>query len=209
MSEDYLALLDRIRAKTAVMPREGLALGLTCCISGEGVTTIATNIALAAAMQDQGRVVVVDAHFARPRAARLLEAPEGAGLADVLEENADLEDCLQPADTSPLIDVLSAGTAASRRTAKLTTVTARSILDDLQRKYSLVIWDLPPAGCLSHTLAVAPSLHGVILVVEAERVKRQVVQSVKEQLQECDVNLYGVVLNKRRHHLPGWLYRRL
>ena len=58
-------------------------------------------------------------------------------------------------------------------------------------------------------LAVAECLDGVLLVLEAERMRVQVVERAKQLFAQSRVNLLGAVLNKRRMHIPGWLYRRL
>ncbi len=49
----------------------------------------------------------------------------------------------------------------------------------------------------------------MILVVEAERTRKQVAQETKAHLKLANANLGGVVLNKRQFHVPDWLYQRL
>jgi Mrp family chromosome partitioning ATPase len=50
---------------------------------------------------------------------------------------------------------------------------------------------------------------GVILVLESGKTRRQVALNVKKQLEDAKGKLLGVVLNKRRHYIPDWIYRRL
>lgn len=209
MSEEYLGLVEQIRSKTTLMPRESLSVGVTSSLSGEGVSTIAANLALAAALDDDARVLVIDAHMARPKIGRSFGAKKGPGLADVLEGQACLDECIQTGAAAGRVSVLPAGLAENRKAAKLTSRSVRSVMDELAGTYSMIIWDLPPASGRNATLAVAPSLSGVVLIVEAERVKREVLQEVKQRLEASDAHLFGVVFNKRRFHLPEWLYRRL
>ncbi len=48
-----------------------------------------------------------------------------------------------------------------------------------------------------------------ILVIEAERVRWQVLQSVCEKLTDAGVVIKGAILNKRKYYIPQWFYRKL
>ena len=50
---------------------------------------------------------------------------------------------------------------------------------------------------------------GVVLVVRAEKTRWEVAQSARERLENGKSNILGVVLNDRKLHIPGWIYRRL
>jgi Mrp family chromosome partitioning ATPase len=52
-------------------------------------------------------------------------------------------------------------------------------------------------------------VHGVVLVIKAEATRWEVGQSAKARLENAGANILGVVLNDRRHHIPGWIYKRL
>lgn len=83
-----------------------------------------------------------------------------------------------------------------------------SPLDRLRQNYDLVIIDSPP---MEHNRAnpFFPLAGAVILVVEAEKTKHQIVRRSKEQIERQGGNLIGIVLNKKRFHVPDWLYNRL
>ena len=48
-----------------------------------------------------------------------------------------------------------------------------------------------------------------VLVVEAERIRREVIQRSIGTLEDLGANILGVVLNKRRYPIPGFIYRML
>jgi Mrp family chromosome partitioning ATPase len=50
---------------------------------------------------------------------------------------------------------------------------------------------------------------GVVLVVEADKTRWPVAQSVKERIIQHGGNVLGMVLNKRRYYIPGFIYNRL
>ena len=79
----------------------------------------------------------------------------------------------------------------------------------LLRAADLVILDAPPVLASPVCLGLAPTVDGVILLVEAERTRQAVAEAARDALQACGANLLGVVLNKRRFAVPAALYRRL
>ena len=50
---------------------------------------------------------------------------------------------------------------------------------------------------------------GVILVVEADRTKRDQIQRAQQTIEMANGKLLGLVLNKRRYVVPKWIYRGL
>jgi len=48
-----------------------------------------------------------------------------------------------------------------------------------------------------------------VLVVEADRTKRDQILRVRQTIEMAQGELMAMVLNKRRHVVPDWLYRRL
>ena len=61
----------------------------------------------------------------------------------------------------------------------------------------------------ANALPLSSTLEGVLLVVEAERTRLDVVVAVKEELLGEGSTVLGVVLNKVRRHIPRWLERRI
>jgi len=71
----------------------------------------------------------------------------------------------------------------------------RFLLDFLKRQYDVVLLDSPPLLPTSDALLLAPDADGVILMVKAGQVTRELVQKAVDQLQHAQANLIGVVLN--------------
>jgi len=59
----------------------------------------------------------------------------------------------------------------------------------------------------SDSCFLADKVDGVILVVEAERTKAEVVRKIRKELESAGVNILGVVLNKKRNYIPEYLER--
>ena len=47
------------------------------------------------------------------------------------------------------------------------------------------------------------------MVIQAENTRWELAQSAKERIESDKVKILGVVLNKRRMHIPDWAYKLL
>lgn len=192
------------------LPRPGetlRSLGLTSCRRRAGVTTVAARLAVTAAQCGAGQVLLVDAHLAWPAVFRQLRLPAGPGLSELLLEACAPADAIQPGPV-PRLSVLTAGGRCDEAAA-LDSPQLGELIETLQEGFDLVLFDLPPVGEAGGDLRLAGLLDGVLLVLEAERVRRQVAQRARQLLLRAEGNLLGAVLNKRRRYIPQWLYRRL
>jgi hypothetical protein len=76
----------------------------------------------------------------------------------------------------------------------------------LAGRADLIILDTPSVLSSPLAQALAPTVDGVILVVEAERTRSEVALAAKDALTLAGANILGVVLNKRRYHVPKPIY---
>lgn len=206
LRESYQTLLHRIAWPANDKGPLLRTLGLTSSEPGEGVSTVAAQLAVVAATGSPYRVLLVDANLARPTVHRLFELPLTPGLADVVSDPTGASEAIRPT-ALPNLSVLCAGKSES--SAWLDGGELSEAFEAVRTGHDLVVVDLPAVGQSSAALRWARLLDGVILVVEAERVRGEVVQRVKQRLAGANATLLGAVLNKQREHLPGWLNRNL
>ena len=87
---------------------------------------------------------------------------------------------------------------------------AAGTLKELRHNFEFVVVDLPPAADTSSLgYLLAGALDGVVLVVECEGTRMDAARKAKENLLREKANILGVILNKRRRRVPGWLYSRV
>ncbi len=206
--EHYRSLLYRLPWPTNGDSRPLRTLGITSCCHGEGVSTVASQIAAAAASTGRDRVLLVDANLAGPSLEHTFKLNAGAGLAEVLLKGSDVLSCIQ---ASPMrnLSILTAGEANGQTPQAYDPVGLTGMLKALDGVFELVVFDMPPAGQSGFAVHFAPLMDGVLLVVEAERIRWEVARRVTEELRRADARLFGAVFNKRRQHVPEWLYRTL
>jgi len=75
--------------------------------------------------------------------------------------------------------------------------------------YKMIILDLPSISEGAAAVKSAGLANGVILIIESEKVRREVVMRAKERLEKAGAQIIGVVLNKRKYYIPRWLYKKL
>lgn len=207
LSNYYRVLLQRPRS--AENPDASLqTIGVTSSVRGEGVSTVAINTAVCSARDLGQRTLLIDASDSQTAANWVFDVGPGPGLSDALFRSVEPSECMRASNVEHLY-VMGFGTAGEKPRATFDGSRAREFFAQLKREFPCVLVDLPTASDLTVCRALARLLDGVILVVEAERVRSQVINRVKKGLVESDARLLGVVLNKRRQHVPEWLYRRL
>ncbi len=142
-------------------------------LPGAGTTTIATNLAAAAAASGR-KVAVVDANFRRPRLSQAMgRAEDGPGLGDVLSGSEALDDVIW--ETEFAVDVVSAGRSANRVFERLSNSRFDNVMAELRRRYDLILVDAPPAVVAGDAMVLATKLDAAILVVRASQEQRGLV----------------------------------
>jgi uncharacterized protein involved in exopolysaccharide biosynthesis/Mrp family chromosome partitioning ATPase len=70
------------------------------------------------------------------------------------------------------------------------------LLSNLKKRFDVLVMDSPPTLPASDALLLAPQVDGVVLMVKAGKVNRQMVKKSIEQLRMAKANLLGVVLGQ-------------
>jgi Mrp family chromosome partitioning ATPase len=82
-------------------------------------------------------------------------------------------------------------------------------LQTLRFAFDYILLDCPALSVSDETVFLAPEADGVMVVVEADRTKREQIQNAQQTIESTDANLLGFILNKRQYTVPNWLYKRL
>jgi capsular exopolysaccharide synthesis family protein len=202
----YERIIQRLFAYRRT-PRESVIL-VTSAISGEGTSTVARNIALALAQHRAERVLLIDANLRSPSQHKFFGVENPDGLSDVLLGPKILTSVIQDG-VAPGLSLLAAGQAMASPAQLLTVASLHSVIMALLSLYDWVIIDSPPATAFPDVATIAAACGGAILVVEAEKTRKEVVEEAKRVLEVSGVDLLGAVLNRRHYHIPGFIYRRL
>jgi capsular exopolysaccharide synthesis family protein len=171
---------------------------------GDGKTTIARNLAAAAARMGS-RVLLVEVDLRRPTIAQQLNISTGPGLTDVLIGALSLNEATQSIDLGlppdegskgRAFEVLVAGATLPPNPAELIeSHTMEELLQQARIKYDLVVVDTPPLTAVSDAFPLLQKADGVIIVGRVGRNRRDIAERLHETLSGAGAPLLGVVAN--------------
>ena len=213
-TEYYETLRDNIilpLSGTSKVPR---LISITCSDFGEGVSTIASKLALTFAKKSDKPVLLVDTNFAKPSIHKIFNLKLSPGLGEILIDKYESTGVIQPSLIHNLF-IITAGDILSNPTTKFDSPMFTELLHKWKHDYSYVLFDTPPMQCdmkqcdMNSSVRLASIVDGVILVIEAERIRREIILNAKERLMNSKANILGVVLNKTKYYIPKCIYKRL
>lgn len=205
----YDNIWDRLFLKRSELSRPPRSIAVTASYDGEGSSTVAANLAISLAKNSREKVLLIDANLGNPCMRDMFcTLSDGKGLSDLLAGNVDYVEPVQALEHSRLM-LLPAGNASGDEAASIDPKLMEAVLAKYRDEFGYIVIDCPAVWRSNVPTRIATVAEGVILVVEAERVRVQIVERTKERLEEVNARILGVVLNKRRFYIPSWLYRQI
>ncbi len=175
---------------------------------GEGNSTVLLQFAQTLAAEGY-RVLLVDANLHFPNLHQLLHMEREDGLTDLLLGNRESIADVMKETTLNNLWIITSGSPYPNPVAIFETNFFDPMIDQMKIQADWVLFDSPPLHSYSDSFALARKVDGVVLVVQAEKTRWEVAQESKERLENNGGRILGAVLNKRRFHVPQWLYKSL
>lgn len=191
-------------ADQAKQPR---VLAFSASTRREGSSTVLVNFARTLASGGE-RVIAVDGNIRNPAFHELFGVAKNVGLAEVLQEGTDVRDALKTTWIEN-VSVLTVGTTALGVLGAGELKALEFLSEQLQTMAEWTLFDLPPVNASSDAPAIASKMDGVVLVILSDKTRREIVQSAVRRLEAAKAKVLGVVLNRRKMPIPGWIYNRL
>lgn len=174
------------------------AFVVTSAAPGEGKSTVVANLAMAVA-RSGSRVVAVDGDLRMPQLHSLLGVSNDLGLGGVLEGKYPAGEAVLPTYLENLY-MLTSGPPHAVPTELLSQARLNDVNAQLKSLFDVVIWDSPAILGISDTLALAPVVDGVVLVVRRSRTRRDELRMALDELAGVDVVPMGAILNCSHEH---------
>lgn len=207
VSQQQTAAYARTASFLAANVRQGLSGSVLFCsaVGGEGTTTVVLNTAMLLARQFNLRVLAVELGWKRPGFARTLSVDMARALSSFAAGRMSASDCVHRSPDGfsyiPLADA----------TLPMGLVDVADTVDRLQRElhnqYDCILFDGPPVVENADSPLAATAIRNVVLVVESGSTRSEVVKRVRQEFAIKGAVLVGAVLTKKRHWIPGWIYR--
>jgi protein-tyrosine kinase len=177
---------------------------ITSAGKGEGKSTTALNLAVTMCQDFDKRVAIVDADLRRPRIHRLLGMTPRRGLSDVLGGEVLPEDVLIT-NSVPRLTILPGGHSSKSPAEMLASPRMRQLIEELKSRFDFIIFDTPPVLTVADAIVLGPMTDGVVLVIQAGKVRKRPIQRAVELLHNSKI--LGFVLNRGDLVLSHYGYR--
>lgn len=210
LDEETRTIFERIVERLEASATGGRlqTLLVTAATSGEGTSTVARNLAAVIASTSWRPTLLVDGHLRSPSQHVTLRAEREIGLAEVASGHCRAEEAPQSHPDSKL-RLLTAGAATTQAAALLSSPPLQQAFSWYRTSHDWVVIDAPPVLQYADTGYLARVCDAAVLVVQAEHTRWEVADEAKRSLERSGIPFVGGVLNRRKYHIPEFLYRLL
>ncbi len=169
----------------------------TSSVTREGKST--TSMLMAITSQQMGKsAIIVDCDLRLPSLAQLLDTDNtGPGLLSVMEGTASVEDAIYRAKDTGL-HVLMTKPSEPRSNLNAADILSsgrfKDLIDDLRKKYDLVILDSPPVLVVADARILSAQADAVVYVVRWDHTPRGAVLEGLKEMRAMRTPLAGVVM---------------
>lgn len=178
---------------------------ITSAAPSEGKSTAVANLAKVLA-QTGRQVIAVDSDLRRPQLHRVFGLGNDVGLSTlILDRHAHKDHALQETRV-PGVRVLTSGPLPRYPAELLSSSTMQQLIDDLEARADIVLFDSAPLLAASDAIGLAPMVEGVILVVARAEATDQQVRRALEQLERVGARVLGTVLNRAKPEDGGYAF---
>lgn len=167
-------------------------LMVTSAQSGEGKTTLATQLAASLARAWK-RTLVIDADLRHPGAHTLFDVPQEPGLAEVLRGEVEPADAVRATAVSRLW-LLPAGNGDAHAIQALAQDNLRTLFEQLKQQYDFIIIDTPPILPVADSLLIGQHVDGVLYAVLREVSRAPAVYAAQQKMAPLGVHMLGAVV---------------
>ena len=181
---------------------------LVSTMAGEGVSSVTLGLATGLAEDTPRGVLVVELGTGDSGPSEHLGLKPRVGLSEVLTKEMPSSEAVVTTPI-PRLFLLGRGRGTIQLSQPRRLALFEEVVGELGATFDHLVFDGGSLENSPESLLVASRVEAVVLVVEAERTGTSVVREASENLRQAGAAVAGVVLNRRRDYLPGFVARRL
>jgi polysaccharide biosynthesis transport protein len=189
-----LTSIEHLAHDGGVSPR---CIVISSARAGEGKTTVACNLGVAAAQRGQ-RVLLIDGDLRAGRLHHVFNVDNRWGLSNMLRagrsEGEPDESLVRPTAVENLF-VLPGGSAEANIPKLLSSRRVQELLDSLEQEFDLILIDSPPGLAVADARLLARSSDGVLLVLRSGVTNGDSADAVQRRFQSDGAAVLGAILN--------------
>ncbi|MBQ7374006.1 MAG: polysaccharide biosynthesis tyrosine autokinase [Clostridia bacterium] len=180
-------------------------------ISGEGKTTVSTNLAKALG-ESQRKTLIIDCDFSKPSIHRIFKQHRHVGITDYFKGEKTFDEIVKPTGAEN-VDLITCGDRISNHTIFFASPKFKAIIEEAKTKYDFVILDCAPVRALSDYINISAVTDATLLVVGSDKLSARDLDYTVRELESCDANVIGTVLNfttseSKKHYYNYYYYKK-
>ena len=180
---------------------------LTSCYIGEGTRTVGQELSVVATYVLESSALYIEFEDTGERQQQ--GKKHLPSLLDVVKGRAQIDEVIRTSAPNDLPAFASATLGGSAEEIFMHVEKFKHLLLLLRNDYKLIILCTPNIMTNSMASRLSTLADGTVLVLEAERTRSPVAQQALLELKRGDAKIIGAIFNKRRYHIPAWIYRLL
>lgn len=200
-SESYRTL--RTNLQYSSFDDEYKVIVVTSSEPGEGKSTTAGNLALSLSQGDK-KVILIDCDLRKPSIHKKFKLSNRVGLSDVIVGKESVTNVGHKYNNN--LTVLTSGKIPPNPAEMLGSKAMTALIDALKKVFDYVILDTPPVQAVTDAQILSAKADGTILVVRAERTKKDSVHNSIGLLRKVNANIIGTVLNGLEESKNNYYY---
>ena len=174
----------------------------------EGKTITAINLAIVLSQNLGRKVLIIDCNLRRPAIDSYLGLSARGGLSNVLTGTATTDEVIIETGIHNLF-CICAGEVEASPTELLSSPKLKETLDNSKNRFDYIILDTPAVIPYADPKIISKVCDGVLLVVKAERTRREVISRTESLLKAVGTKLLGITLTNIQYHIPEYIHKHL
>ena len=190
-SEAYRSLRTNILMRQ--FDKDMQVINVISTSASEGKSTTILNLGVVFSQLGK-KTLVIDLDLRLPTVHKKMKVKNKVGVTDVVTRNARFSDSLiQYAEN---LDLITSGTKIPYAAEFLQSEILKEFIYGLREIYDVILIDCPPVGLVTDGIIVSNYCDGTLLVIASGQDERKELLRVKEQLEQTNTNITGIVMTK-------------
>ncbi|MFY8350753.1 CpsD/CapB family tyrosine-protein kinase [Pseudoalteromonas sp. SSM20] len=214
MSSNYISLADSFKNELTLLESNLMeasdgervqSILVTSSKSGEGKTLSAISLSRKLALENNYKVLLIDSNIQSPQLHEIFELPLQPGLSECLNDSVNIKQACHTSDNSNL-DIMPLGRPKGHISQIIKDNKLNNLITELKSQYDYIIVDTTYVLGTSEVSLICGVFDAILLVVECEATKWQVVKTAADKLTSSHGKLIGTILNRRQFYIPQIFY---
>jgi tyrosine-protein kinase Etk/Wzc len=166
---------------------------ITSTAPADGKSFTAANLSICMAQQ-KSNTLLVDTDMRRGVLHNTFGVPKEPGFSNYLMGSILTAETLHETHI-PNLSVISCGSLIPNPSELLGSVQLRRFLDEMRRRFDLIIFDTPPLNAATDAVVLGTQVDGVVVVVRSGKTNKEVARQKMELFKNVHAKIIGVILN--------------